>query len=72
MFLSQVVFVFDVFFSIDFYDAIFWGFHFRESALALNSLYPDGWFALGAAALKVLVVMWIFVLVSLISYPYQG
>nr|XP_009380070.1 PREDICTED: tetratricopeptide repeat protein 27 homolog isoform X2 [Musa acuminata subsp. malaccensis] len=23
-----------------------------ESALALNSLYPDGWFALGAAALK--------------------
>ncbi|KAL6008067.1 hypothetical protein ACLOJK_033573 [Asimina triloba] len=24
----------------------------RESAMALNSLYPDGWFALGAAALK--------------------
>ncbi|KAJ8425179.1 hypothetical protein Cgig2_010788 [Carnegiea gigantea] len=23
-----------------------------ESAMALNSLYPDGWFALGAAALK--------------------
>jgi len=26
---------------------------FREAAMALNSLYPDGWFALGAAALKV-------------------
>ncbi|KAJ6792838.1 tetratricopeptide repeat protein 27-like protein [Iris pallida] len=26
---------------------IFW-----ESAMAINSLYPDGWFALGAAALK--------------------
>ncbi|PRQ55074.1 putative 43kDa postsynaptic protein [Rosa chinensis] len=25
-----------------------------ESAMALNSLYPDGWFALGAAALKAL------------------
>lgn len=25
----------------------------RESAMALNSMYPDGWFALGAAALKV-------------------
>ncbi|KAH9707150.1 TPR REGION domain-containing protein [Citrus sinensis] len=24
----------------------------REAAMALNSLYPDGWFALGAAALK--------------------
>jgi cytochrome c-type biogenesis protein CcmH/NrfG len=23
-----------------------------EAAMALNSLYPDGWFALGAAALK--------------------
>ncbi|KAG1362247.1 putative tetratricopeptide repeat protein 27 [Cocos nucifera] len=33
----------------DDYEAskIFW-----ESALALNSLYPDGWFALGAAALR--------------------
>ena len=27
--------------------------YFREAAMALNSLYPDGWFALGAAALKV-------------------
>ncbi|KAH9707142.1 TPR REGION domain-containing protein [Citrus sinensis] len=25
----------------------------REAAMALNSLYPDGWFALGAAALKI-------------------
>jgi hypothetical protein len=33
---------------------------FRESAMALNSLYPDGWFALGAAALKVIYVICIW------------
>lgn len=32
-------------------------FYHRESAMALNSLYPDGWFALGAAALKVTYVI---------------
>nr|GMD52466.1 tetratricopeptide repeat protein 27 homolog isoform X1 [Ipomoea batatas] len=25
----------------------------RESAMRMNSMYPDGWFALGATALKV-------------------
>ncbi|CAI0460590.1 unnamed protein product [Linum tenue] len=29
-----------------------------ESAMALNSLNPDGWFALGAAALKKIIVTW--------------
>ena len=36
---------------------LLWLLCFRESAMALNSLYPDGWFALGAAALKVTYVI---------------
>lgn len=36
--------------------------------MALNSLYPDGWFALGAAALKVTYVTCIMLICSL---PYS-
>ena len=31
--------------------------NFREPAMSMNSMYPDGWFAPGAAALKVNCVM---------------
>ncbi|KAH0860647.1 hypothetical protein HID58_088908 [Brassica napus] len=34
------------------YMSHIFSFLYREAAMALNSLYPDGWFALGAAALK--------------------
>lgn len=36
-----------------------WFHSIRESAMALNSLFPDGWFALGAAALKVSSILFL-------------
>ena len=42
--------------------------HHRESAMALNSLYPDGWFALGAAALKVTFMICIMLIVYLLVF----
>lgn len=30
--------------------------------MAVNSLYPDGWFALGAAALKAIFIQFIYTL----------
>jgi hypothetical protein len=37
----------------------------REAAMALNSLYSDGWFALGAAALKVFYFIFSYSLVAI-------
>ena len=36
--------------------------------MALNSLYPDGWFALGAAALKVTFMICIMLIVYLLVF----
>jgi tetratricopeptide (TPR) repeat protein len=36
-----------------------------EAAMALNSLYSDGWFALGAAALKVFYFIFSYSLVAI-------
>jgi hypothetical protein len=44
---------------------------FRESAMALNSLYPDGWFALGAAALKVIYMICIGLILYLLGFCTQ-
>lgn len=51
---SSLYFIFIIYYYACFYQFCIYDDYFRESALAINPLFPDGWFALGAAALKVI------------------